>query len=166
MITLFVRTNQYWELTSRLNSWASFLSHLASAALLLSLVDVALGVLYCLGRLPAARRMVQWLAYGFAFMEVVFALTRLIKYETFFTEYYKALDKRGPLNDFPDVSVLRPYQLLESAGRILFCVAFVAQLGLSTVVLVAVRREVEHRRVCCQIACTPSTDCYVVPANR
>ena len=76
---------------ARLSSWGFFLVRICAILLFFSLVDVAVGIFYCLGRLPKARRIAQWLAYGFGFLQFVLELTSFAKYESFNTKYYNHL---------------------------------------------------------------------------
>ena len=132
---------------ARLSSWGFFLVRICAILLFFSLVDVAVGIFYCLDRLPKARRIAQWLAYGFGFLQFVLELTSFAKYESFNTKYYNHLKNGGRYSTLPDPSEIRPFDLLSAAASVLFCVAYIAELGLSILVITIVRRGVEHHKV-------------------
>ena len=147
MVDASAEKRKYWQAMTRIQSWGSFFLQLALAAVLVALVDVGVGVLYCAGRLPATRHVARWLAYGFALLIFAFALAQLVKYEIFYAEYYAVLFDTGSSGEAPDPAQLRPYTLLGTASTILLCVAFAVQAVLSGVLVAVVRQGVEHRKV-------------------
>lgn len=140
-------TYAYLETIDRLASWGNFLLDLCSVSTLMSLVDIALGVLRCSDRMRKARPTLQWATYTFGFILAILSLTVLVKDESYNTKFFDSIKHAGSRGSIPDTNELRPFQLLSAVSQILLLVGHVAQLALSIFVITASQTLLEHRKV-------------------
>jgi hypothetical protein len=130
----------------------TFFAEVSLVFLLFSLVDVALGILYCWDVLRGPRPILQWVTYGFGFIEVVLAFPAMIKFSLYGSALYAWLRDDSGTTDAPDASDFPKYRQIFMAWDTLMFVVSIAVVGFAIYILVLAnkRPNLDHRQVCAE----------------
>jgi hypothetical protein len=93
----------YWTLyqaMARVADSGAFIESLASVVLLICLVELGIGFLFCSSGAHASHNILRWTAAGLSVVLVALAIARFGEMESFYTDYYNAIN--NAINDSND----------------------------------------------------------------
>lgn len=134
---------------AQLANLGGYFQQMSSAFLLFTLVDFGLGILYCWDVLRGFRPMLQWVTYGFGFIELMLAIAHVVKLSLYIAAYYSFLRDDGR-NRPPATSQLLVFSQVIMAYDIMMFIAAIATVGFSIYILVLAnkRPNLDHHQVC------------------
>lgn len=144
------------QVANQLSVLGNFFQEVSFVLLLFSLVDVGLGIFYCWDVLRGRRSTLQWITYGFGFIEVVLAFAIMIKYSVYYAALYAYF--RDEVSTTPDSSQLPQFRRIIVAYDILMFIAAIAAVGFAIYILVLASRRpnLDHRQVCSKVSLVDS----------
>lgn len=134
------------EIMDRVSDWADFFGKIGTTLTWLAALEVGLGVVYCWDVGRSARTIVQWVAYLFVFVEIVFTFVILGFWEHFYTLLFRYYRDFYDLS-YPDVEPLYRLYKVQATYSILLGVAATALLGFAIALVVKARRHTSQRQV-------------------
>lgn len=134
------------EIMDRVSDWADFFGKIGTTLTWLAALEVGLGVVYCWDVGRSARTIVQWVAYLFVFVEIVFTFVILGFWEHFYTLLFRYYRDFYDLS-YPDVEPLYRLYKVQATYSILLGVAATALLGFAIALVIKARRHTSQRQV-------------------
>ncbi|KAH8666539.1 hypothetical protein BX600DRAFT_497338 [Xylariales sp. PMI_506] len=138
--------DNYDEAIDRMQEFGFFFQEVSQVTLFVTLIDLALGILYCWNMMHKARKIILGVTYGFAAMEGIFALAILAKYEAFFTQWFAYFRDTTDTVAYPSTASLQPFRKLIAAFDILLFIASVVALAFAIYVRVLASKRADHRK--------------------
>lgn len=133
------------EIMDRVSDWADFFGKIGMTLTWLAALEVGLGVVYCWDVGRSARTIVQWVAYLFVFVEIVFTFVILGFWEHFYTLLFRYYRDFSDLS-YPDVEPLYRLYKVQATYSILLGVAATALLGFAIALVIKARRHTSQRQ--------------------